>query len=216
MLSDDAKVLIGIGLVTVLIFVGIAVATTNQTQAPEPIATETLVREDSWKQEVPNAVITLVEFLDLECEACRAAHPQIKQILEDYQGQITYVIRYFPLHGNSELAAKTVEAAGEQGKYWEMLDLLFERQTEWGEKKEPQTDLFLSYAGELGLDMEKFTATINSSAYEDKIKRDRQDGIAAGVNSTPSVFLNGIAVEEFPTYNTLKALIDEELINQAK
>ena len=216
MLSDDAKVLIGIGLFTVLIFVGIAVATTNQTQSPEPIAAETLVREDSWKKEVPNASITLVEFLDPECEACRAAHPQIKQILEDYPGQINYVIRYFPLHGNSELAAKTMEAAGEQGKYWEMLDLLFERQTEWGEKKEPQTELFLSYAEELELDMEKFTASLNSSAYEDKIKRDRQDGIAAGVNSTPSVFLNGQAVEQFPTYNTLKVLIDRLIAEQAK
>ncbi len=216
MLSDDAKVLIGIGLATVLIFVGIAVATTNQTQSTEPIAYETLVREDSWKQEIPNAAITLVEFFDPECEACRAAHPQIKQILEDYSGQITYVVRYFPLHGNSELAAKTLEAAGEQGKYWEMLDILFERQSEWGEKKTPQTELFLSYAGELGLDAEKFTATLNSSAYEDKIKRDRQDGIAAGVNSTPSVFLNGVAVEEFPTYNTLKALIDGLLAEQAK
>ncbi len=216
MLSDDAKVLIGIGLATVLIFVGIAVATTNQSQAPEPVAVEALVREDSWKKEVPNAAITLVEFLDPECEACSAAHPQIKQILEDYPGQITYVIRYFPLHGNSELAAKTMEAAGEQGKYWEMLDLLFERQTEWGEKKVPQTDLFLSYAEELGLDIEKFNATINSSAYEDKIKRDRADGIAAGVNSTPSVFLNGQAVEQFPTYNTLKILIDGLLAEQTE
>ena len=216
MLSDDAKVLLGIGLVTVTIFVGVAFAANQGAQPPEPVAAEILVREDSWKQETPNAAITLVEFLDLECEACRAAHPNIKQILEDYQGQITYVIRYFPLHGNSELAAKAAEAAGEQDKYWEMVDLLFEQQPAWGEKKEPQTDLFLSYAEELGLDMEKFSAVFNSSAYEDKIERDRRDGVAAGVRGTPTIFLNGQVVDASPTYNTLKGLVDNLLAEQAQ
>lgn len=216
MISDDAKVLLGIGLVTGMIFAGVIIAGNKSAQPPEPVAAEILIRDDSWQQETPNAAITLVEFLDMECESCRAAHPQIKQILEDYQGQITYVVRYFPLHKNSELAMKTVEAAGEQGKYWEMFDLLFERQTEWGEKSEPQTALFTAYAEELGLDMAKFSATLESSEYEDKIERDRRDGIAAGVSGTPTVFINGEVVEAFPTYNTLKGLIDQELAEQAE
>lgn len=211
MINDEAKVLLGIGLLTGVIF-GFIVIAANQSAKPiEPVAAEVLIREDSWVKEAPNEEVTLVEFLDLECEACRAAHPQIKQILEEYGDQVTYVVRYFPLHQNSELAAKVAEAAGEQNKYWEMVDLLFERQEEWGEKKEPQTDLFLSYAEELGLDMAKFNVTLENPAFEDKIARDRRDGVEAGVDSTPTVFLNGQIVDAFPTYNTLKGLIEVEL-----
>lgn len=211
-MSSDAKVLLGLGLATVLFFGGIMLVEKQRAQPAQLIATEILVRDDSWQQEVPNAEISLVEFLDPECEACRAAHPQIKQILKDYPGKITYTVRYFALHKNSALAVKTLEAAGEQGKYWEMLDVLFERQTEWGEKSEPQTASFTSYAAGLGLDMEKFNAALKNLAFDDKIERDRRDGIAAGVNATPTVFLNGQVVEEFPTYNALKGLIDKALV----
>lgn len=150
-----------------------------------------LVTDDAWQTGDGNESVTVVEFLDLECEACRAAHPVVQQIIADYEGQINYVVRNFPNHSNSVLAAKAAEAAGEQGKYWEMFDKLFETQPEWGEREEPQAEAFISYAAELGLDLDAFTRSLNSEDYIQKIEQDREDGIAAGVNATPTFFING-------------------------
>jgi protein-disulfide isomerase len=215
-LSGEAKAIIGIGLTTLLILVGgifllnrsnpTAVNTTTQ-----KVDNAVLIREDSPKIEVANSKVTLVEFLDPECEACKAAHPTVKRVLKDYEGKINFVVRYFPLHNNSMLAAKTLEAAGEQEKYWEMMDILFTRQTEWSEKKEPQTEIFLKYAQELNLDMNKFNEALAKKEYEEKVNRDKNDGIAAGVQGTPTFFINGVKAGNVMSYEEFKTKIDAEL-----
>lgn len=156
---------------------------------------EALIRSDSPTLGDDDAPVTLVEFLDPECESCRAAHPAIKQIMADYDGRVRLVVRYFPLHSNSALAAAATEAAGEQGQYWEMQNLLFERQPEWGEKQTPQTELFIAYAEELGLDIEQFITDLENPAAYDKVERDRLDGMALGVRGTPTFFVNGVIVQ---------------------
>lgn len=214
-LTGEAKVLISIALVTLIFVIGAALFMGGKSSQPDtqsqPIAADVLVREDSYKIEVKEAKVTLVEFLDPECESCRAAHPMVKQILKEYEGKINFVIRYFPLHKNSVLAVKAAEAAGEQDKYWEMIDMLFENQGDWGEKSEPQTVAFLSYAEKLDLDINKFKADLNNKAYEDKIERDKNDGLNVGVQGTPTFFINGVLVDKVRSYEEFKSKIDSEL-----
>lgn len=216
-MKQETKVVIGMIGVCVLIFTAIVMFSNKGSDGQKALDTEpisdqsVLVREDSWKIEVPGSKVTLVEFLDFECEACGAAYPTVKRILSEYEGKITFVVRNFPLHGNSVLAAKSTEAAGEQGKFWEMYNKLFENQREWGEKQTPQIELFRKYAEEIGLDMTAFNAVISSTKYEDKITRDKNDGITADVQGTPTFYLNGKVVRGVPSYETLKKLIDNEL-----
>lgn len=131
-----------------------------QNERKPTTANSNLIREDSPTIGAADAKITLVEFLDPECESCAAFHPVVKKILKDYDGKIRLVVRYMPLHPNSVLAATFTEVAGEQGKYWQAQELLFQKQSEWGTKHGPATTpqpnvkaLFEKYAMELGLDL---------------------------------------------------------------
>ncbi|MBP7474963.1 MAG: thioredoxin domain-containing protein, partial [Pyrinomonadaceae bacterium] len=143
-----------------------------------------LVREDSPTMGPADAKVTLVEFYDPECESCASFAPVVKKIYSDYGGKVRLVMRYMPLHKNSITAANFLEAAGEQGKYWEAQDLLFKKQGEWGEKHGAPPDpnapsinlLFDKYAKELGIDMDKARASINARKFDEKISRDRKDG----------------------------------------
>ncbi len=178
---------------------------------------ETLVRPDSPTLGAADAPVTLVEFLDPECESCAAFSPVVKKILKDYEGKIRLVVRYMPLHPNSLSAATFTEAAGEQGKYWQAQELLFQKQPEWGTKHGPQTSapadinaLFKKYAGELGLDTKKMDAAFAENRYSAKLQRDLKDGQTLGVRQTPSFFVNGRKLARF-SETDLRALIDEEL-----
>lgn len=117
----------------------------------------------------------------------------MEQLREEYAGQITYVVRYFPIpsHPNAELAARTAQAAAEQGKFEAMYQMLFENQAEWGHRKQPQRDMFLGYARQIGLDLEQFREDWDSAATKDRVRRDQADGQALGVQGTPTFFLNG-------------------------
>lgn len=218
-LSGEAKALIGIGLATLLILVGgvfflgktnPATQNNNSTQVLT-VDSAKLVKEDSQKITVPDAKVTIVEFLDYECEACAAAYPIVDQILDEYKGKVNFVVRHFPNHFNSVLAANAVEAAGEQSRYWEMHNKLFENQKAWGEKRTPQTDLFISYAEELGLDVDKFKQALESNKFTEKINKDKQEGISIGVDATPTFYINSVKVVGVLPYDQFKEKIDTEL-----
>ena len=177
-----------------------------------------LIREDSPTMGPADAKVTLVEFYDPECESCASFAPVVKKIYSDYGGKVRLVMRYMPLHKNSVTAANFLEAAGEQGKYWEAQDLLFKKQGEWGEKHGAPPDpnappinvLFDKYAKELGIDMEKARVSINARKFDEKIERDRKDGQGLGVRRTPTFFVNGRELARFGE-GDLRALIEEEL-----
>jgi protein-disulfide isomerase len=224
-MKKELKILIGI---LVIFIVGFAVAAqlyksaNTLTSTPASSAgslgnisalsavDERLVRPDSPTLGPENAAVTLVEFLDPECESCRAFFPVVKRILTEYDGRIRLVVRYMPFHSNSVLAAQATEAAGAQGKYWEMQELLFAKQGEWGHNSEPQRELMIKYAKELGLDVEKFQASLSNMLVFTKLERDRQDGVALGVNGTPTFFVNGQRLENL-SYDALKEAIDSIL-----
>lgn len=182
---------------------------------------ETLVRPDSPTLGPADARVTLVEFLDPECESCAAFAPTVKKIMKDYDGKIRLVVRYMPLHPNSLKAAALTEAAGEQGKYWQMQDYLFQKQGEWGTKHGPPSAtpppdinvLFDKYAVDMGLDTAQVKAALNDNRYQAKLQRDLRDGQQLGVRQTPSFFVNGRKLARF-SESDLRMLIDEELKQQ--
>ncbi len=212
-LRTEAKVLLGLG---VFLALGAAILLLTRPGEPEESAVSqtpagSLLASDSYSLGSPDARVTIVEFLDPECESCRAMHPTVKRVMEEYGDDVYLVVRYFPLHNNSVLAAKTLEAAGTQGKYWEMLDLLFANQTQWGEKSQPQADLFRKYARDLGLDMTAFERDFGDAKFEAKVSRDKADGIAAGVKGTPTFFINGKLAGNGLTFSQFASKIDAEL-----
>ena len=182
--------------------------------APPPAGSNAapgLAAPDSPTIAAPGAAVTIVEFLDFECEACGAAFPIVKRILAEYEGQVTYVVRDFPNHNNSVLAASAAYAAGEQGKYWQMYDLLFGRQTSWAERQESQANVFLGFAQELGLDMTRFRKDLESGKYVDRIRRDFEAARTLGVDATPTFFINGEKFVGVLPYEEMKRRIDDAL-----
>lgn len=190
-------------------------ATGNSGQSPAKA--EALIRSDSPTLGRADAPVTVVEFLDPECESCAAFAPAVKKLIKNYNGKIRLVVRYMPLHPNSVSAATFTEAAGEQGKYWQAQELLFQKQSEWGAKHGPNTGssadinaLFKKYASELELDFDKINAAFEDNRYQAKIQRDYQDGQTLGVSQTPTLFVNGRKLSRLGE-SELRFLIDDEL-----
>lgn len=194
-MTTEAKTIFGIGIASIIIVVG-GVLMLGQNSPPPQSDSKALERGDSYKISSTSAKVTVVEFADFQCPACGQAHPIVKQIIEQYQGKINFVYRHFPLpqHQNAQLAAEAAEAAGEQGKFWQMHDLLFENQSSWSEQSSA-LDIFVDYAKELNLDIDKFKKQVEDNKFADKIKRDVNDGRDLGVNATPTFFING---QKFP------------------
>ena len=171
------------------------------------------IKADDWIKGNQNAKVTLVEYLDFECEACGAYYPLVKRLSEEFKDDVNFVTRYFPLpgHKNSLTSAFAVEAAGKQGKFWEMYDLVFENQSSWGEKPAPTPEVFEGYAEKLGLDMVKFKTDVASDEVTNRIDRDKNSGTKLGIQGTPTFFLNGEKIQNPRGYDDFKVVIQEEI-----
>jgi len=155
----------------------------------------------------PNAPVTIVMFSDFQCPFCGRAEPTVKQIEDDYKGQVKVVWKNQPLpfHPNAMPAAKAAYAAYKQGKFWEMHDKLFANQ----QALSPET--YDKYAQELGLNMDKFHADINNPATEAAIKADSDQGTKAGASGTPTFFIDGRKLVGAQPIDQFKNVIDDEL-----
>lgn len=144
--------------------------------------------------------VLLIEYGDYQCPSCGGANPNINALMEEYGEDITFVFRNFPLtsiHPNTRAAGAVAEAAGLQGKFWEMHDLLYEKQNDWsGLDATKRTTIFSGYATELGLDMDKFNTDIAAANVNKKISFDMALGKSVNVSATPSFFLNGDKVDD--------------------
>ncbi len=202
-----------IGLVIVLV-VGVVGGVAWYKQSSAPTDTEALLSADSYSTGPADAAVTLIEFGDFQCPACGQAEPIVEQIRQEYADKsFRFVFRNFPLtiHPNAPVAANAAEAAGAQGKYWEMHDALYTNQTAWSNVSDP-TSQFVQYAKEAGVkDLNKFENEVKASAYTTKIRADQKDGATLGVNVTPTFYLNGQKMEGTQSYDTLKQKIDELL-----
>lgn len=144
-------------------------------------------KDDHWQGD-RNAYITLVEYGDYECPYCGKAHPIVKKLQEALGDELKVVFRNFPLtkiHPNAMRAAEAAEAAGLQGKFWEMHDLLFENQTDLSEES------LAKYAEEIGIDVEKFKSDMVDENINSRVMSDFESGVESGVNGTPTFFING-------------------------
>ena len=144
--------------------------------------------------------IMFIEYGDFQCPSCEGAYPNVSSLLEEYGDKITFVFRNFPLtsiHPNARAAAAVAEAAGLQGKFWEMYDILYGRQGDWDSLDvSKRGDMFNTYAKELNLDVEKFKTDVAGPQVAKKINFDLALGKQYDVAATPSFFLNGEALDE--------------------
>lgn len=163
---------------------------------------------------IENASVQLVEYSDFQCPACGALFPIVDQVVKDYEDQIIYAFRHFPIvsiHPNAMAAARAAESAGYQDMFWEMHDTLFIRQNEWSPSSNATT-IFEGYASELGLDIDEFQEGVTSEEASKTINSSLSVATGIGVNATPTYFINGEqiptpqSVEEFSA--TIQAALD--------
>jgi protein-disulfide isomerase len=204
----------------ILVGGGITLAITLGTNSPNEnnqvsASLANIITEEDHTKGNENATVTLVEYSDFQCPACATYSPLIKELEEEFKDDIKISYRHFPLtqiHPNALNAAKAAEAAGVQGKFWEMHDVLFERQNEWsGSTARIAQTQFEKYAEELELNIEQFKSDRERDEIKEKIQRDIQNGNQAGVNSTPTFFINEEKIENPQNYEELKQLIEAEL-----
>ena len=169
--------------------------------------------DGTYKPATDSAKITLVEFGDFECPACGAYSPFVKQLLTDFSGKINFVFRNYPLpqHANAPISSDAAEAAGLQGKYWQMHDKLYENQNTWATSQDPKS-IFIGFAKDLGLDEAKFTTDLDSQVVKDKVSRDLNDGNLVNLTETPTFYLNGNKISPLPaSYNDFKSVVENAI-----
>lgn len=212
MKNSVRAVIITGGLVMVLL-IGVLVWAVAQRAESESDPKPQVLREESHVLDDGGAAaVTVVEFLDFECEACAALFPVVEEVREEYDGQITYAVRYFPLpgHVNSMPAALAAEAAAQQGEFEAMYQRLFETQTQWGEATDPNPQAFRALAEELGLDMAAYDEAVADPATAERVRRDRSEGTFLGVEGTPTFFVDGRRVTLSGPDDLEKAIVEAQ------
>jgi protein-disulfide isomerase len=163
------------------------------------------VSDEDWSRGPATAPVTLVEYLDFECEHCQATYPMLERLVRAYRDHVRFAVRHFPVigsHLHAMDAALAAEAAGRQGRFWEMHERLF---------KEPgrlsPADL-LRHARELKLDLGRFETDISDPQLRHKIEEQKRQGVRSGVNGTPTLFLNGVRYDGPRSYDALAEAIE--------
>ncbi len=158
-----------------------------------------------------DAPVVMVEFSDFECPYCLRAHPTVQRVLEEYPDEVKLVFKHFPLsfHKNAVNAHRAVLAAGEQDRFWEMHDLIFDSIDDLSVAR------MVQHAETLGLDRKRFMASFESDLAQETIDRDMAEGRAAGVRGTPAFFINGRYMAGAQPFEVFKEAIDEALAEAA-
>jgi len=219
------KIFLIVGLVTLVIFIGgifLFTKSGDSSVSTKVVSSSLLVPQNAivtsgfsngtYLPASSSASLTLVEFGDYECPACGIYSFFIKQLLTDFPGNINYVFRNYPLaqHKNAPISSYAVEAAGLQGKYWEMYEQVYATQGDWSNLPDPMS-VFVGYAEDLNLDLDQFASDIGSTAVKDKVQNDKADGDAIGITETPTFYLNGKKITLTGSYDQLKSLVESAL-----
>jgi protein-disulfide isomerase len=193
------------------IFGMIKLASRQQQNLGNASVVDAMSAED-WVKGNRNAKIVLIEYSDFQCPACGFYFPVLKKLSEEFGENIAIVYRHFPLprHPNAKPAAYAAEAAGRQGKFWEMHDLIFSNQSEWSDKKNVD-EIFIRYAQSLNLNMDQFKTDFSSKEIRQKVENSYQNALRLGLDSTPSFFLNGKKIANPRNYEDFKNLITETI-----
>lgn len=186
------------------------IATQPLTELPHKDGTMTPPLDSTdWTKGSTKPLATLTEYGDFQCPACGQYYPMVEQVFAKYKDKISFTFRHFPLpqHQNAIPAAYASEAAGMQGKFWEMYDMLYKNQNDWAEVKTPQT-FFESYAQKLGLDMTKYKADVVSDAVKARVDRSANSAKMSSLDHTPTFFINGKMSDNPTSLAEFTALID--------
>lgn len=207
---------ISTGVAAVALFSGATVLYRNeqgsQARAIATARAEALVRDHSPVIGPANAPVTIVEFFDPSCEACRAFYPPLKQILALFPNDARLVIRYAAFHEGSDIAVKILEAARLQGKYEPVLEALLEFQPEWADHGKPDLEKAWTRAGEAGLDVERAKRDATLPELAKLLQKDSEDVKALEVTRTPTFFVNGQPLTQFgprPLYELVKQEVEK-------
>lgn len=162
--------------------------TAQQPEAQQPSAPPPAVAKADYVRGDAKAPITMIEYSDIQCPYCSRFHATMLQVMDAYKGQVRWVFRHFPLtsiHPNAQKSAEAAECAGEQGKFWELVDEMYANQTAGLAVEQVE-----GYAQKVGVkDMAKFKSCVASGKYASKIQADQAGGEASGVNGTPGTFV---------------------------
>jgi protein-disulfide isomerase len=188
----------------------------QQQQNDEPVFVANVSTDDDPYLGSDDAKVTIVEFSDYQCPLCYRFFIQtFEQLKKDYidTGKVNFVFRDFPLIGKHLQALKAAETANcalDQEKYWEMHELIFTKIQDWS-ANEKASDLFKTYASDLGLDTVKFNDCLDTDKYVEEIAKDINDGKEYGVRGTPYFYVNGRLIPGAMAYASFKQIIEEEL-----
>lgn len=209
-----------IAAVIVLLLIAFAVASyvynsRKAEQAGEVATTHagSLVRDYSPTIGSEDARVILVEFFDPGCETCKAFHPFVKQLMDAHPGRIKLVMRYTPFHDGSDYVSKILQAAKQQGKFWETLDAVYIAQEIWADHRNPQPEKLWMRLGGVDIDIARLKADMESPEIAQIIEQDIADGRQLQVRATPTFFVNGAPLVSFG-YEPLKKLVEDEVRKQ--
>lgn len=207
--------------ILVIAVFGFAISSSNKnSNTSRKVEDPTQVQADDHVRGKADSKVYFITYGDFECPSCNAWEPELQKIKEEYKDKVAFIFRHFPLtdkHVNALAAARASEAAGKQGKFWEMHDLLYARWGEWkGDNKSAQAK-FEAYAEELGLDMTKFKTDYESEAVADRINSDLVTASKVGAKGTPTFLINGEIVEPGGVAEgkaKIRQLLDEKISQQ--
>ncbi|MDX4026470.1 DsbA family protein [Aliarcobacter skirrowii] len=214
---QNKKLVLSTLVAVIAFFVGFSFFYKNDSKSTQNIAVENinelLVRDYSYKMGDNSKNISVVEFLDPECESCAIYSTVVKRLYKEYFGDIQIVIKYLDNHKNSRFTIQILEAARVQGKYEEVLDMMFEKHSLWASHyaSVDKPELLWQFLKEISdLDIEKLKEDMKNPKIDEIIKQDREDANALGVRGTPTIFVNGKQLQEL-SQKALFDLVEKEI-----
>ena len=206
-MSGDSKFFLGVVIAAVLVIGGIIIFSGNKNTDGGSADLDTSI---GHKFGSDDAKVKIVEFGDFQCPACAAAASEFRKAQTD-NADVQLIFRHFPLtsiHPNAVISSQAAEAAAKQNKFWEIYDLLYERQEQWSASDDPKT-IFSGYAQELGLNVDQFNNDIDSDEVKAAVKRDLDYALEIDLNQTPTFFINGVKVTGVQTADEWRQLIEK-------
>jgi protein-disulfide isomerase len=209
-------VLVLAGVIVAYVVSGGANSTSSTTTPPFVATTVSAITSADWTEGNPSAKVTLIEYGDFECPACGEYEPIMQQLVKTYGNQIFFSFRNFPLyniHPDAGISAQVAEAAGAQGKYWQMHDLLYADQATWSsdDPSKVMNDYFNGYASSLGLNITRFDADIVSATVSSKISADVASGNAAQIDHTPTFFINLAQIPNPTSASDFQSVVEQAI-----
>lgn len=214
---QNKKLVLSTLVAVIAFFVGFSFFYKNDSKSTQNIAVENinelLVRDYSYKMGDNSKNISVVEFLDPECESCAIYSTVVKRLYKEYYGDIQIVVKYLDNHKNSRFTIQILEAARVQGKYEEVLDMMFEKHSLWASHyaSVDKPELLWQFLKDIpNLDIDKLKEDMKNPKIDEIIKQDREDANALGVRGTPTIFVNGKQLQEL-SHKALFDLVEKEI-----